>query len=324
MLLESAEQMEPYRNMVATLVASERLSSFLVAEPQTALLLTNAGGQVRSAQRALKFARYEEGEYNDLEGANGQARAARRELVAEEVVALDARAMDLVQRHSTENLRTYLAAFDTAAAMWAALPLYFGGPSQEEQLNVKHDIKTVKYVFGKAGEGARTLHRQVTTLQRRLVEVGGTMSDPDAMQTIIDKLDFTRDGVNMYDFQQQELLGKLNDGTLTTDGLRTKLVAAEKRVEKKMLQEGREVSPDGAMVTSTGRHTDGAFTERQLAEMDRREKANRGELVAMVTKSVTKVFKKSSFGTRSQPKGVCYKFRDTGACPFGDGCRFSH
>jgi hypothetical protein len=148
------------------------------------------------------------------------------------------------------NLRTYLAAFDTAAAMRAALPLYFGGPSQEEQLNVKHDLVAVKYVFGKEGEGVRTLHRQVTTLQRRLVEVGGTMSDEDAMQTIIDKLDLTRDDVNLYDFQQQDLLGKLNDGTLTTDGLRTKLVAAEKRVEKKMLQEGREVTPDGAMVTS--------------------------------------------------------------------------
>jgi hypothetical protein len=315
--LGSAEDIDSYTKDIVDRAGGERLDAFLTFESQEATLLLNNGRQVRRAQRNLRKEKFEDADYSDLEGAAGAGRTARRELVVEELMALDASTRTLIQVNSHPELRDYLGDFATAAEMFQAIPLFFGGASQEQQLNVKTLLKLASYKFDKEGQGARNLHKRITALGKRLGKAGGSIEPAEVMQTIIDKFRLKSDGIDLYNFTSQSLLTDLNRGLLTLTALRTTMIAAEQRIEKQMSEDGVEIHPDGgaAMVTLT--KSTSTFTPEQISALDKRDAKH----LVMVTNAVKKGMSAQGGGGG---KSVCYNFRDTGTCKFGDTCRFSH
>ena len=321
------EDLPVIRAAIEAAVVAKYLGPFLQPEEQDAASMRDAGLQAKAAQVSLRARKFPPEEYNALDGGNGVN--ARRACVAAEVTALDAATRALIMDGLPKELREYVLPHKTASAMWAALPKFFGGASQEAQLNAKADLSLCVYKFSADGFGARTLVQTVVGLGKRLVQAGGSHTDADTMQTVISKFVLVRDGVDAYNANTTLLLSNLNNGQLTIDKLRQDLIAAEKRIAIKDAERGGafggEVAPEGAMVTRTG----GAagkpvptFTPEQLEVM-----------TALVTKAVKQGFKGRVRGDNKKPRGenkekskdkLCFNFRDTGECEFGDKCRFAH
>jgi hypothetical protein len=246
--LVEPEDMESYMKDITDRMEGARLSAFLREEPRGLTELTNSGGQVRTAQRALRRDKYAEEEYSDLEGAAGVGRTGRRELVLEEMIVLDGQARALIQANSTKEVRGYLLPFETAAAMYAALPLFFGGISQEQQGHIERQMANLRYTFAKHGKGARVLHSLMLDLAVRFRKVGGQISEVTVMRQTIDKFSLVRDGVDVYEHRCSTLMDKLDDGDLVSAKLRERMMAAEEKAEEKMSVE----RPAGSMATTGG------------------------------------------------------------------------
>ena len=327
--LEGPEDMPPFMDALQDTIRAEGRGAYLVAEPQDAadLTYTNAAAtpQVRAAWRTLQKDRVPDDQYMALDGGNGVN--ARRAVTASQMAVEDAAVRALIKKWSSGELRKYLQGHATAAEMWAALPLYFGGPSQEAQMNVKDEIKAYEYKFDTNGKGAMTLMSKMVSLSERLVQSGGTRSDADTMQDALSKFVLMKDGNDLYSSTTTFLLKDLNDGSLTTAKLRSALIAAEKRQETKGA--AREVAADGAaMVTSSGARS--AFTPAQLAELAglREEFKEQGQTMATRIekgfKSLQKGLKREDKKARQKSDKPCFVFRDTGECKRGDECRFAH
>jgi hypothetical protein len=302
--LGSPEDMEGYLRDITDRVTGERLAPFLTVESQAPGDLQNDGGQVRCAQRSLRKDKHEVEEYSNLDGGAGVT--ARRLLVVDELRALDATTRTLIQKHSHAELRTYLGDFATAGAMFAALPLFFGGASQEQQLNVKALMRGAEYKYGKEGQGARGLHMLLIALAKRLRAAGGSIDDAEVMQMIIDKFRLKSDGTDLYNFTSQSLLKDLNNNVLTLPSLRTEMIGAEQRIEKLMSEDNLEIKADGAAMATSAPAPVPTLT------------------MAMVTKAVAQGLRTGNGGGGGGGRGVCFNHRDKGTCRFGENCRFLH
>lgn len=324
-----AEDMPAVLAAIEAAVVSKSLGAFLTEEDQTASTLRDAGLQVKRAQRFLAKNKVDASEYHPLDGGNGVT--ARRECVAEAVRVLDARARStiLAGLKDSQELREYLLPHKTAAVMWKALPLFFGGVSQEAQLNVKALLKDCKYTFNTDGQGARALVQKVVALGKRLEQAGGTHTDADVMQTVISKFVLLRDREDVYRANTVALLRDLNKNTLTVDALRQELIQIEQRAEA----EGTvgEPEPDGKVMTtsSSSVRSASAFTPAQLAEL-RAEFKEQGQAMATSIdkgfKALAKDFRRKDKDKAKKAKSdkPCFSFRDTGDCARGDECRFAH
>jgi hypothetical protein len=226
--------MESYMKDIRDRMEGSRLSAFLQEEPRDLTELTNSGGQVKAAQRALRRDKYAEEQYSDLEGAGSVGRTTRRNLVREEMLVLDGQARALIQANSTKEVRGYLLPFETAAAMYAALPLFFGGISLEQQGHIERQMANVRYTFAKHGKGARVLHGLMLNLAVRLREVGGEISNVTVMRQTIAKFSLVRDGLDVYEHRCSTLMDKLDDNDLVSAKLREKMMSAEEKAEEKM------------------------------------------------------------------------------------------
>ena len=274
--------------------------------------------QKAAAKRSLRKEKYEPKEMDMSSNAG-------RILVEGEMEMLDNKAQGIIQKGTTSEQRAYLLPYETAAAQFAAIQMFYGGQSLERQENIKARLVGVKYQALPDGQGMRNLITKMTAIRDSLVYAGGTLSDRDLMAGILSKIKRVKNGDSKrFGWECKSLLRLVSKGAMDLIQLRDELVAADIRYENDDAHSDSSVDESEAAPASVPAGSV-HLTEELLQAMitktfeaganysrDRNSNNNNGKRNRQPRKKQEKVDKE------------CFNFRDTGVCRFGDNCNFNH
>lgn len=234
------------------------------------------------------------------------------------------------------DIRTFLIRHNTAAAKCKHLPSFFGAKSVTRRTNHKKLIKYVKYQPGQDGAGFRELFKTMEELRAEMVLAGATVPDEDLLIDIIEKCRSPKGREDLFRSDRFHLTERLEQGALTLHEARATMMEAERREEGEAADSSDdEVEAKSAHITSSSSSRDTAIADlqRDLARSNLDNARLQQQMLALVTRDGSGGGSggggrgaRGGGGARAarEKKLPCFNFRDTGACKFGDKCRFLH
>jgi hypothetical protein len=256
--------------------------------------------------------------------------------IEETMETMDAGAQLVILTWCPEDMRSFLRKYKTAALKWKNIPSFFGAVSIERQMNHTLAMAKTKYVPGLDGEGFRLLFKVMEELCVGYRKAGGKKEDDQLLIEIIAKCRGRKGAEDLYRNDRKDLTTSLQKGEATLHSARQVMMEAERREEAEAgASSDSDEEAKSAQVTSIKKTDKNKETLDRLAWLEAENKV----LTALVTSSSYQggrgggggggggggqKWNGSDTGNSTGKKAVCFKFRDTGTCKFGDNCRFAH
>jgi hypothetical protein len=229
-------------------------------------------------------------------------------------VRLDHEAQTEILRNCDREQRIYLLPYLTACQKYTAIQSYYGGGTLMDQARIKTEYGAI--TLKSCGGDVKRYMSLMFETREMYHSQGGSISEPDFLQDIISRT-LDKRHPSKYSYQRDRLMDLLMAHTLTYVQVRNTLLTAEQQLraaheESSDDDDGEEVPAiDKALVTRSSRSS----LEARLGRME-----------AMITKLAEGREGRGGRGGGGHrgDKKECWSFRDTGACKFGDKCRFLH
>lgn len=242
--------------------------------------------------------------------------------IARERMARDMAAVVIIQEKCTVEQKQFLLTWESAKEQYDGIQTFFGLPTLENQQLIKNLFDNITYK-GDMKKFCAAKHEAWSSY----TGAGGVMSVEQFLMDVITGARIKKDPT-IFGYQRESLTAKLSDPQSNLDWptVRGTLLGAEQRHKVDQDVSSDEDEP----ATNLAGTVQVTLLQQLQSEVVR--------LQAMVTAVQESGGRGGGRGGRGRGRGgrrgqggqggerdnVCFNWRDTGSCRFGDDCRFSH